>query len=36
MKGSRKVIAELNAALRDELLAINQYFLHVHLKYDGF
>jgi bacterioferritin len=28
MKGNAKVIAELNAALRDELLAINQYFLH--------
>jgi bacterioferritin len=28
MKGNPKVIAVLNAALRDELLAINQYFLH--------
>ncbi len=31
MKGNRKVIAELNAALRDELLAINQYFLHAEM-----
>lgn len=28
MKGSPKVIAALNEALREELLAINQYFLH--------
>ncbi|MGD0155021.1 MAG: bacterioferritin [Terracidiphilus sp.] len=31
MKGNRKVIATLNAALRDELLAINQYFLHAEM-----
>ncbi len=31
MKGNRKVIAALNAALRDELLAINQYFLHAEM-----
>ena len=31
MKGNSRVIAELNAALRDELLAINQYFLHAEM-----
>lgn len=31
MKGNRKVIAALNAALRDELMAINQYFLHAEM-----
>ena len=31
MKGNPKVIAELNAALRDELMAINQYFLHAEM-----
>lgn len=31
MKGNPKVIVELNAALRDELLAINQYFLHAEM-----
>src|SRR3954465_4583666 len=31
MQGNAKVIAELNAALRDELLAINQYFLHAEM-----
>ena len=28
MKGNAKVIAALNEALQEELLAINQYFVH--------
>jgi bacterioferritin len=31
VKGSAKVIAELNKALREELTAINQYFLHAEM-----
>jgi bacterioferritin len=31
VKGNPKVIAELNKALREELTAINQYFLHAEM-----
>jgi bacterioferritin len=31
MKGNTKVIAVLNEALQEELLAINQYFLHAEM-----
>jgi len=31
MKGNSKVIAALNEALREELMAINQYFLHAEM-----
>jgi bacterioferritin len=38
MQGKPKVIAELNAALKEELTAINQYFIHAEMcenwKYD--
>jgi bacterioferritin (cytochrome b1) len=32
VKGNPKVIAELNKALREELTAINQYFLHADVR----
>ncbi len=31
MRGNEKVIAELNEALREELTAINQYFIHAEM-----
>jgi bacterioferritin len=31
MRGNEKVIAELNQALREELTAVNQYFLHAEM-----
>ncbi len=31
MRGNDKVIAELNVALREELTAVNQYFLHAEM-----
>jgi bacterioferritin len=31
MRGNQKVIEELNKALREELTAINQYFLHAEM-----
>jgi bacterioferritin len=31
MRGNDKVIAELNGALREELTAINQYFIHAEM-----
>ena len=32
MRGKEKVIAQLNDALRSELIAINQYFLHAEMQ----
>ena len=31
MRGNAKVIAQLNVALREELTAINQYFIHAEM-----
>ena len=31
MKGNPKVVAQLNAALKEELSAVNQYFLHAEM-----
>ncbi len=34
MRGNDKVIAELNQALREELTAINQYFIHAEMSHN--
>lgn len=34
MKSDPKVIEHLNAALRSELTAVSQYWLHYHLQED--
>jgi bacterioferritin len=33
MRGNEQVIAQLNVALREELTAINQYFLHAEMQH---